>query len=110
MNSAYSGIQVDRIISANNSVSELERKTAYAIDPLFLLRQEKLVASDGKMILGFYHSHPESPAIPSITDLQKAWPVYVYVIVSTVSGVMDKMTAWILDSSSQAFYKIPICM
>jgi proteasome lid subunit RPN8/RPN11 len=32
--------------------------------------------------MGFYHSHPNHPAVPSDFDLQHAWPNLSYVIVS----------------------------
>ena len=36
----------------------------------------------GVELLGFYHSHPDHPAVPSQFDLDHAWPNLSYVIVS----------------------------
>ena len=37
-------------------------------------------------VVGFYHSHPDHPAVPSGYDLEHAWPVYSYVVVAVKSG------------------------
>ena len=36
----------------------------------------------GRLVLGFYHSHPTIPARPSEYDREHAWPFYSYVIVA----------------------------
>ena len=43
-------------------------------------------------VVGFYHSHPNGGTTPSPTDLERAWPGYVYLIVAG-----DAVTAWTLD-------------
>ena len=53
-------------------------------------------------LLGFYHSHPDAPARPSQYDLDHAWPVFWYVIVSIQEATPEKMTVWRLaDDRSQ---------
>jgi proteasome lid subunit RPN8/RPN11 len=48
-------------------------------------------------IIGFFHSHPDYPATPSICDRDRAWYVYSYPIVSVVDGKVSNMTSWVLD-------------
>ena len=37
----------------------------------------------GLDVIGFYHSHPRTPATPSASDLAEAWyPDHLYLIVS----------------------------
>lgn len=57
------------------------REDRYRIDPALLA---KLVADEdegGPRVLGFFHSHPDAPGVPSPTDLDHAWPWYHYLIV-----------------------------
>ena len=55
----------------------------YLIDPAEHLAIMKRVRAEGRAILGAYHSHPRSPAVPSPTDLAEAhYEEFLYVIVS----------------------------
>ena len=56
---------------------------AYLIDPAEHLAVMKRVRAEGRAVLGAYHSHPRSPAVPSPTDLAEAhYEEFLYVIVS----------------------------
>jgi proteasome lid subunit RPN8/RPN11 len=58
-------------------------RTAYLIDPAEHLAVMKRVRAEGRTVLGAYHSHPRSPAVPSPTDLDEAhYEDFLYVIVS----------------------------
>jgi proteasome lid subunit RPN8/RPN11 len=54
-------------------------------------------------LLGFYHSHPDHPARPSQYDLEHAWPVFSYVIVSVTDGRPDAITSWRLAGDRSTF-------
>jgi desampylase len=55
----------------------------FEIDPEDHIRTRRTARSRGLEVLGFYHSHPRSPAAPSGTDLaEAAYPGHLYVIVS----------------------------
>ena len=54
-------------------------------------------------LLGFYHSHPDHPARPSQYDLDHAWPVFSYVIVSVREGLAAELTSWRLREDRAAF-------
>jgi proteasome lid subunit RPN8/RPN11 len=54
-------------------------------------------------LLGWYHSHPDSPARPSAYDREHAWPWYSYVIVSVAKGVPGEMASWRLADDRSAF-------
>jgi proteasome lid subunit RPN8/RPN11 len=57
-------------------------RTAYLIDPAEHLAVMKRVRAEGRTVLGAYHSHPRSPAVPSPTDLDEAhYEDFLYVIV-----------------------------
>jgi proteasome lid subunit RPN8/RPN11 len=48
-------------------------------------------------IIGFFHSHPDYPAIPSECDRVQAWEVYSYPIVSVIQGKAIELKSWVLD-------------
>jgi proteasome lid subunit RPN8/RPN11 len=59
-------------------------------------------------LVGFYHSHPDHPARPSQYDLDHAWPVFSYVIVSIMAGEPAAMTSWQLRDDRTAFDEEPL--
>jgi proteasome lid subunit RPN8/RPN11 len=48
-------------------------------------------------IIGFFHSHPDYPAIPSECDRVQAWEVYSYPIVSVIQGNAIEIKSWVLN-------------
>ena len=71
-------------------------RNRFFVDPLDQLRLEKDARTRGLDVLGYYHSHPDHPARPSIYDREHAWPRYSYVIVSVERGSAKDLTSWIL--------------
>jgi proteasome lid subunit RPN8/RPN11 len=71
----------ERLIPMRN-VAEGNR--LYEIDPAQLIELEfQTLPKDNAEIVAIYHSHPESPAYPSRTDVELAfWPEAVYLICS----------------------------
>ncbi|MDR2489668.1 MAG: Mov34/MPN/PAD-1 family protein [Desulfovibrio sp.] len=57
----------------------------------------------GLEVLGYYHSHPDHPALPSAYDLEHAWPFYSYVIVSIVKGNAGEMLSRVLADDRSRF-------
>lgn len=78
------------------NVREDDRRTRYTIDPRETLRIDRELRGTRREIVGFYHSHPEVPAIPSLFDREHAWPGYAYVIVSVSHGEPKDVHGWIL--------------
>jgi len=64
---------------------------------------ERLAREAQCELLGWYHSHPDSPARPSEYDREQGWPWYSYVIVSVAKGVPGEMTSWRLADDRSAF-------
>lgn len=63
----------------------------YRLDPLDQLRIFREIDAEGLELLAIYHSHTQSPAYPSRTDVAKAYyPDAVYVIVSVDNGVSSE--------------------
>jgi proteasome lid subunit RPN8/RPN11 len=86
-------------------------KNRFLIDPLDQLRVEKDARARGLDVLGYYHSHPDHPARPSIYDCDHAWPWYSYVIIGVERGAPKDLTSWVLaeDRSSFGAESMVIC-
>jgi proteasome lid subunit RPN8/RPN11 len=94
---------VERIEAVANAFDPAERYHRFSISPKQLMDAEKRAAAEGRLVLGFYHSHPDAPARPSEYDRAHAWPFYSYVIVSVANGQVVDMTSWVLDEQSETF-------
>ena len=55
---------------------------SFEIEPKDMLEMDKIARKENLEIIGFYHSHPNHPAIPSSFDINASWPYYSYVILS----------------------------
>jgi proteasome lid subunit RPN8/RPN11 len=64
---------------------------------------ERAAAACGRELVGFYHSHPDHPAVPSREDLAHAWPWYTYLIVSVDFHRAGVIRAWTLRDDRTAF-------
>ena len=64
---------------------------AYQVDPVEHIAAVKAVRARGRRILGAYHSHPTSEAVPSATDVAEAYygDGFLYFIVSLGSEPPD---------------------
>ena len=91
-----------------NAFEDDEKHHRFSIDPRDFMLAEKDARAKGLDIVGFYHSHPDHPARPSQYDIDHAWPVYSYIIVSVLEGKADAMTSWILKEDRSAFNPEPI--
>lgn len=57
----------------------------------------------GLSLLGYFHSHPDSPAIPSEFDRVHAWPFFAYLIVYVQDGQAVEGLLWELRTDRSAF-------
>jgi proteasome lid subunit RPN8/RPN11 len=69
-----------------------------------LRRVTSELAQCGLEVLGFYHSHPDHPAVPSKFDVEHAWPWYSYVIVRVDRGHAAELTSWELEHDRSAMH------
>lgn len=95
--------EVEEIMAISNAREEEAKRTRFLIKAEELMRGEKHARSRNLDVIGFYHSHPDHPAIPSQFDLDHAWPVYSYVIVSVMAGQSADLTSWELDPDAGKF-------
>ena len=80
----------------------------YLISPEEMFRAERDARRAGQEVLGFYHSHPDVPARPSQYDLDHAWPVYSFLIMSVNQGRATEMHAWVRVEDGSRFEEEPI--
>jgi proteasome lid subunit RPN8/RPN11 len=78
-----SGRAVTAALPARNLA---ESPTRFLIDPQDHINAIRDARVRGLEVLGFYHSHPHSPAVPSETDRAEAgYPDHLYLIASLAS-------------------------
>jgi proteasome lid subunit RPN8/RPN11 len=93
-------ITVSDVIPATNAAAAATRKRAYRIDPRHWMRTEQHVSSQGLMIIGIYHSHPDQMPMLSQTDINALWPSLIYLIVSSGPHQQHPPMAWRLNDAT----------
>src|SRR5688572_25405345 len=78
----------------SNAREESAKRNRFLITPEELMRGERHARNRNLDVVGFYHSHPESPAVPSQYDLEHAWPTYSYIIVSVMNQKAGDLFSW----------------
>lgn len=97
------------ILSVSNARDEENQHNRFLITPEDLMRGELLARKHQLAVVGFYHSHPDHPAVPSAYDLEHAWPVYSYLIVAVAKGVAGQVASWELTADRSRFEQESIC-
>ncbi|PJF40325.1 MAG: hypothetical protein CUN54_05720 [Phototrophicales bacterium] len=91
------------VIAIENVFESEEQYHRYAMTPQDWMRLEDEADSRGLTLLGYYHSHPNSPAIPSEYDREHALPNFVYIITSVQNGKAVDMRVWRLRKDRSQF-------
>ena len=78
----------------SNAREEEAKRNRFLIRPEELLEGESYAREQQLDVVGFYHSHPDSPAAPSQYDLEHAWPTYSYIIVATTKEGSGDLRSW----------------
>ena len=78
---------IDDAVRATNIAGS---PTRFLIDPKDHIGAMRTARGRGGEVLGFYHSHPQSPAWPSERDVaEAAYPDAVHLIVSLAGGMVE---------------------
>ncbi len=86
------GVVTEALPLDNVAAGERRRRFLVSADDY---RQAEARADDrGAELIGFYHSHPDHPAVPSPFDLDHAWPNLSYAIVSVRAGEGRELRSW----------------
>ena len=97
------GTVIRDIIQVDNVFEEEEQYHRYAMTPQDWMRLEDEAEDRGLMLVGYYHSHPDSPAIPSEYDREHALPNFLYIITSVEMGRATDMRVWKLRADRSVF-------
>lgn len=87
----------------SNAREESAKRNRFLIEPAELMRGEKYATGKDLEVVGFYHSHPDSAAVPSQYDLEHAWPTYSYIIVSTTAENANDLFSWEQEADRSKF-------
>ena len=78
----------------------VDRDRRFTISPEALLATYRRARDRGEQVLGTYHSHPGSAAVPSESDRESAWPGASYLIVGLDGQGVRERRSWRLDEQS----------
>ncbi len=100
------------LIGENGSIINLKEcrnlnreraRDRYELDPISFKEADDWARLNGMEILGIYHSHPDHPPRPSSFDRERAWPDWIYIILSIHHGKYSDGRAWILNDYDSPF-------
>jgi proteasome lid subunit RPN8/RPN11 len=94
---------VVELLPMENAMDAAEQHNRVLILPKDVLRAERYARAQKLDVIGYYHSHPDHPAIPSQFDLDHALPVWTYIIVSVESGKAVDTRAWEMENDRSKF-------
>ena len=86
-----------------DNVTDEGPRRRFRVSPSDYRQSEARARELGAELLGFYHSHPDHPALPSQYDLDHAWPNFSYVIVAVAQGIPGDLRSWRLRPDRSAF-------
>ncbi len=105
------GVLLGRFSDGENEVREIVRAgntrtdsahNRYHIDPVELIRIQRQARKAELDIVGFYHSHPDHPAMWSSTDFAEAhWLGCSYVITRVAQGKANVTNSFLLKGTGE---------
>lgn len=101
-------VVIEDVLPIPNVFEEAEQFHRYAMTPQNWATMEDKADSMGLALVGYYHSHPDSPAIPSEYDRVHALPHFVYLIASVVQARAVSLFAYELVDDRSTFKELPL--
>lgn len=79
----------DGIVSRHFELTNIDAAPDhYSMDPAQQFATIRQIRDESMQVAGVYHTHPDTPARPSMEDIRLAYdPDLVYIIVSLMAGV-----------------------
>lgn len=96
-------VYIQDVVAVANVFPQEEQYHRYAMTPQDWMRLEDEADARELALVGYYHSHPNAPAMPSDYDRDHAWPNFIYLITSVQGGRAVEMRAWRLRPDRSAF-------
>lgn len=98
------GVRVIREVMPLENVRKDSRHNRVELSPLDYARAEREASKRGLGVWGYYHSHPNHPAVPSGFDLEHApFIEWSYLIVSVRDGHAEEVRAWTVREDRSQF-------
>lgn len=101
-------VEIVEVTAVANVFAPEEQYHRYAMTPADWARLEDEADARGLMLVGYYHSHPDSPAVPSAFDRDHALPHFSYLITEVTDGQQAGMRAWRLRPDRTQFDEEPL--
>jgi proteasome lid subunit RPN8/RPN11 len=98
--------RANHIVEAVQARNLSEDPDRFLVDPADHIDACRQARQRGLEVVGFYHSHPHSPARPSARDLAEvSYPEHVHLIVGLQSGSADIR---LFKMSNEGFDEVPL--
>jgi proteasome lid subunit RPN8/RPN11 len=94
---------IAEVYPISNAREEAAKRNRFLIRPEELMRGERYAQQQGLEVVGFYHSHPDHPAVPSKYDLDHAWPIFSYIVVSIMASAAQDLRSWEMEPDRSRF-------
>src|ERR1043166_6347457 len=94
---------VSEVYPISNAREEAAKRNRFLIRPEELMLGERYARTKRLDVLGFYHSHPDAPAVPSQYDREHAWPTYSYIVISVIEAATRELRSWELQPDRSRF-------
>ena len=94
---------IAEIYPISNAREEAAKRNRFLITPEEFMEGEEYAQQNGLDVVGFYHSHPDHPAVPSGYDLDHAWPLYSYIVVAVKAGTAGDIRSWEMEPDRSKF-------
>ncbi len=99
---------VVEVRTEDNTFATEEQYHRYLMEQGAFQAAEDYADSQGLTLLGYFHSHPNHPAIPSEFDRVHALPNFLYLIVSVMEGQAADTKVWKLAENREAFLTVEL--
>ena len=94
---------IAEIYPISNAREEAAKRNRFLITPEEFMEGEQYARRNELDVVGFYHSHPDHPAVPSGYDLDHAWPLYSYIVVAVKAGRAGDLRSWEMEPDRSKF-------
>jgi len=99
---------VDQVVAAYATDNQHRSPVVYKVDDRQLLQVFREIRDDKHEIIAIYHSHVNTEAFPSRTDIDQAtWPEAYYLIVSLAHRI-PKVRAWRLVDGQSTEHQVVV--
>lgn len=101
--------RVATAVPARNAAGDA-KGSRYLMGPEAYRQAARTAREAGLDVVGVFHSHPDHPARPSVTDLAEAWPSWLYVIVPVEAGRTGEPRGWLLRDDRSGFGEVGLAL